>query len=93
MSSPDHGWAWFERIDADRLDATDSDAADLDLARAFARCFRGEDGSRVIEHLRAVTVGRALGPAASDAQLRHTEGQRQLVAYINALIERGRGAG
>ncbi len=65
-------------------------ASDNDLARAFTRCFRGPDGERVIEHLRQTTLGRALGPAATDNLLRHTEGQRQLVARILSLIERGR---
>jgi len=87
MSRSDPGWAWFEPA------AGDGDAADAELAAAFARCFRGEDGGRVIEHLRAITLGRAFGPAASDARLRHAEGQRQLVAYVNALIERGRREG
>ncbi|MDX9862189.1 MAG: hypothetical protein RBS99_14870 [Rhodospirillales bacterium] len=87
MSRSDPGWAWFEAAPGG------GEAADLDLAAAFARCFRGEDGGRVIGHLRAITLGRAFGPAASDAQLRHAEGQRQLVAYVNALIERGRQEG
>ncbi len=65
-------------------------AADNELALAFARCFRGPDGERVIDYLRQTTLGRALGPAATDSLLRHTEGQRQLVARILALIERGR---
>jgi len=65
-------------------------ASDADLAGAFARCFRGPDGDRVIDHLRRTTQGRVLGPAASDRLLRHLEGQRQLVARILALIERGR---
>ena len=93
MSSPDQGWAWFDGFGADPLAGPVVETVNSDLARAFARCFRGDDGSRVIDHLRAITFGRALGPGASDAQLRHTEGQRQLVAYVNVLIERGRLAG
>lgn len=62
---------------------------DDDLARAFARCFLCADGRRVIDHLRQVTLERVIGPAASDSLLRHTEGQRQLVARMLALIERG----
>ncbi|HER27730.1 MAG TPA: hypothetical protein ENI69_11535 [Rhodospirillales bacterium] len=76
MSSDPHGPSGF--------------ASDKDLAQAFTRCFRGPDGVRVIEHLRQTTLCRALGPAASDALLRHLEGQRQLVARILSLIERGR---
>jgi len=63
---------------------------DDDLAGCYARCFRGGDGERVLAHLRRITQGLALGPAATDSLLRHTEGQRQLVARILALIKRGR---
>lgn len=65
-------------------------SSDADLAGAFARCFRGADGERVIDYLRRTTQGRVLGPAAPDSVLRHLEGQRQLVARIVSLIERGR---
>ncbi len=60
-----------------------------DPAPAFARCFVGPDGERVLNTLRAMTLGRALGPDAPDAALRHLEGQRQLVAVILALVARG----
>jgi len=92
MSLHDPGWAWFEPA-GDAPATGGGEPADPDLARAFARCFGGDDGGRVMDHLRAITLGRAHGPGASDAQLRHAEGQRQLVAYVNALIERGRQAG
>lgn len=61
------------------------------LAVAFARCFRGADGEYVSAYLRKTTLDRALGPDAPDAQLRHLEGQRQLVSRILHLVERGRG--
>ena len=67
-------------------------SSDEDLAQAFARCFRSADGRRVIGHLRQTTLDRVLGPAASDSLLRHQEGQRQLVARMLALIERGKTA-
>jgi len=62
------------------------------LSLAFARCFSTREGERVLAHLKAVTLDRALGPDSSDALLRHLEGQRQLVASILAQIERGRTA-
>ncbi|PWC56033.1 hypothetical protein TSO221_02995 [Azospirillum sp. TSO22-1] len=65
--------------------------ADDDPAPSFARCFAGPDGARVVAALRAMTVERTLGPDASDAALRHLEGQRALVATILALAARGRG--
>lgn len=64
-----------------------------DLARAAARAFSGPDGARVLAHLRAITVERRLGPEASEALLRHVEGQRHLVAHLEGLAARGRAAG
>ncbi|WP_416899605.1 MAG: hypothetical protein ACMVY4_07840 [Minwuia sp.] len=61
-----------------------------DLAKCFARCFRGADGERAIAHLRAITLDVATGPDTQDARLRHLEGQRFLVRNIINLIERGR---
>lgn len=62
-----------------------------DLARAFARTFSGPHGEAVLAHLRAITIERRLGPDAGDALLRFVEGQRALVATVEALIRRGRG--
>ncbi len=79
------GWAWFGVSESAVLEG------DRELALSFARCFRGADGQRVLKHLRAMSVEQSMGPAASDAMLRHLEGQRQLVTHIQGLIERGRG--
>ncbi len=65
-----------------------------ELALAFAHCFRDAAGAMVLEYLRRCFLDRRLGPNASDAELRHVEGQRSVVAHVLALIERGRrGAG
>ncbi len=69
-----------------------SPAADESLARAFAVCFTGPAGRRVIDHLRRITIERRLGPEAPDALLRYVEGQRQLVDIMTTLIRRGGGA-
>ena len=61
------------------------------IATAFARCFAGPDGARALAHLRALTIERRLPPTVSEAELRHLEGQRALVAHIIALVARGRG--
>lgn len=61
-----------------------------DLARLFARLFRGEDGARALAHLKAITLERHLGPEVSIARLRHLEGQRHLVNHILSLARRGR---
>lgn len=62
---------------------------DNEMARAFRRCFASVDGDRVLSHLRDMTVGSAMPPTATDAELRHVEGQRCLVKYIGRMIERG----
>lgn len=75
------------------MSATDTHAADNDpraVAISAARCFQGADGVRLLAYLAGITTGRALGPAVTDAHLRHLEGQRYLVRHIEALIERGR---
>ena len=80
-----HGWAWFAH------DATPADRRpeEIELCRAFARCFAGADGRLVLEHLRRTVLERRLPPNASDAELRHLEGQRYAVAHIVAMVERG----
>jgi hypothetical protein len=91
MSDLDLGWAWFDTSSS----STDHEQSptDRDLAQLFARCFCGEQGVEVLKHLKSITHSRVLGPTASDALLRHMEGQRQLVAYIISLVEHGRGHG
>lgn len=77
------GWDWLDSVTAP------AERSDEDPAPAFARCFAGPDGQRVLAMLKAMTLERALGPDASDAALRHLEGQRVLVATISALAARG----
>ena len=80
------GWAWLDGMPpAEAVPAGDP-------APSFARCFAGPDGARVLAALKAMTLGRTLGPDASDAALRDLEGQRRLVALILALTARGQGA-
>lgn len=63
--------------------------ADPAAAALFARVFRGGDGTAALAHLRRLTIERRLPPDASDAALRHLEGQRFLVAHIETLVARG----
>jgi len=86
--SADADWEWLAEHSRE-TGAEQGTAANRDLSRAFARCFATADGQQVLAHLRRLTLDRALGPAASDAQLRHLEGQRQLVTQIQALITHG----
>lgn len=91
------GWSWFER--GESTPHTPGDAApdlpdaDRDLRVAYARCFSGADGEKVLAHLRALTLERAFGPDTPGRTLRHIEGQRQLVAYIIAQYRRGHAGG
>lgn len=85
MPAAEPGWEWFARAELP------DNAEARELAVAFARCFASREGEQVLTHLRALTVERCLGPSAPDAALRHIEGQRALVHYIEALTARGRG--
>ncbi len=70
-----------------------SDDPGLSVARACARLFATPDGRLLLEHLRRTLLDRALGPEASDALLRHREGQRALLLTLESLAARGRAAG
>lgn len=69
------------------------DSSNSGLAAAFARCFRGADGERALDHLRRITIDRRTPPDAGIAELRHLEGQRHLAAYIAQLVARGQFGG
>jgi hypothetical protein len=84
-NDPDAGWSWFEAAAG-----TASDVAESELCRTYARCFAGPDGRDVIAHLTRSILDRRLSPNASDAELRHLEGQRFAIAGMLAMIERGR---
>lgn len=88
LRAPD-GWEWFTIPATPEGEPVSVDAASGDLAAKFARCFTETDGQAVLHHLQALTLRRVLTPSASDHELRHLEGQRQLVAYISALVTRG----
>jgi hypothetical protein len=60
-----------------------------ELQFAFVRAFRGPDGLQVLDHLQRLTIGRAMPATATPDQLRHLEGQRELVLYILNQINRG----
>jgi hypothetical protein len=83
VSAGENTWPWGTEPPA-------ADDADDSLPRAAARALSGADGEKLAQYLRALTLERALGPDAPIAQLRHLEGQRQLVRHLLALAERGR---
>ena len=86
--SRDSGTGWRALDVPER--GSGAELPNAELARAFARCFGSPEGETALRHLADMTLRRALDPDAADAQLRHLEGQRQLVAYVHALVARGR---
>lgn len=80
---PGSGWAWFDGPSAPAEPGRN-------VCRSFLACFAGTEGEAALDHLRRVFLDRRLPPSATDAELRHVEGQRSVVAYVLALIERAR---
>lgn len=87
MAAPEPlaGWAWLEA-------PGDASAPAPELCRAAAACFGGADGQYLLRHLRRSFLDRRLPPSASNAELRHLEGQRSVVAHLVQLVERGCGS-
>jgi hypothetical protein len=78
------GWAWFEEPGDARVETDE-----IELSRAFARCFAGADGQQVRDHLKRLMHDRRLAPSATNAELWHLEGQRSAIAHVLKMIERG----
>jgi len=89
MPGHDSGWAWFDVTPNETSNRERPSVITENLLKAYVRAFKNEAGDKVMRHLQAITVDRVIGPDASDALLRHVEGQRQLVKYIANLAERG----
>jgi hypothetical protein len=77
------GWAWFD------LPAEVDEPPDA-VRRSAAACLGGPHGAVLVRHLRQLFLDRRLSPAASDAELRHLEGQRSVVSHLLQLAERSR---
>lgn len=82
-------WRWIDGVSGC---GNMADAEGLETARKFARVFSHHDSRHVLDHLRKSTRDRVFGPDVSEATLRYVEGQRALVAYMETMIERGRGS-
>ena len=58
---------------------------------ACARAALGGDaGAYLLRHLERRYLGHALAPSATDAELRHLEGQRSVVLYLHHLVATAR---
>lgn len=79
------GWQWLEPQEAA------AEAAD-DLARSAAACLQTPQGRHLLRHLERRFLDRRVPPSASDAELRHAEGERAVVSHLLRLVERGRRA-
>lgn len=84
-TDPAAGWQWFEPKEA-AAEAVD------DLARSAAACLQTPQGRHLLRHLERRFLERRVPPSASDAELRHAEGQRAVVSHLLHLVERGRQA-
>jgi len=62
-----------------------------EIEEAIVACFNGPAGQLVLRHLRRVFVERRVPPTASDAELRHAEGQRTLAAWLISAATRRHG--
>ena len=81
---PTPGWAWFDG-------PGDAGAPSEEICRSAVVCLGGPHGRVLLRHLRQLFSDRRLSPAASDAELRHLEGQRSVVSHLLQLLERGSG--
>lgn len=81
--SESDGWAWF-------TNECPSPPKQDELENAISACFAGRQGAIVIKHLQSHFLDRRAAPSASDAELRHLEGQRSAIAYVLRLA-RSRG--
>lgn len=67
-----------------------SDAAQAANSDALLDTFSTPAGALALAYLRKITTGRVLPPTATDAELRHLEGGRALVAIIDMRMHDAR---
>ena len=79
------GWSWLEPHGV-RVEPP------AELCRSAAACLAGPNGSLLLRHLQRLFSDRRLPASATDAELRHVEGQRSVVTHLLQLVERGRKA-
>ena len=59
------------------------------ISKNIDSIFKTPTGKEVLKYLRSITIESVQGPNASDAELRHLEGQRYLVGLIERRINHG----
>lgn len=65
----------------------------MTVAIAFARLFARPEAETVLQYLKQLTLERALGPDATDNELRFLEGQRALFKQMLSLMKQGQQKG
>lgn len=68
-----------------------SKVAPSDIEVAVAQAFSTAAGRMVLGWLRLQTIERTMAPDVSEAQLRHIEGQRDLVRKLENMVRRMHG--
>ncbi len=84
------GWDWFDQELASS--PAEASAHGEELCRSVAACLQTAPGRVLLRHLERSFLDRRVPPTASDAELRHAEGQRSVVDHLLRLLERGRQA-
>ncbi len=60
---------------------------DEQISKVIESVFRTPNGMEMMQYLKSITTDAVSGPNISDAELRHLEGQRYLVALIVKRIQ------
>ena len=77
----------YSKIGLDGFQRTQKD--DEIISKNIDSLFKTATGKAVLKYLRSITIESVQGPNASDAELRHLEGQRYLVGVIERRISHG----
>jgi|TARA_B100000427_G_scaffold324719_1_gene330327 hypothetical protein len=70
-----------------------SEEDDLILNKHFANVFKGDEGKKVLDYLKSITIEAVAGPNIDGNRLFHLEGMRFLVGIINTRIKKGENDG
>ena len=63
------------------------------LNKHFANVFKGDEGKKVLDYLKSITIEAVAGPNIDGNRLFHLEGMRFLVGIINTRIKKGENDG
>jgi hypothetical protein len=81
--------SWDEFRQSTQRDIDEQRAELDDWVKLNARLFSSADGQRWLAQVRQDKFGRSLSPAIPEAELRHLEGQRQMIRDIDTLVAKG----